>query len=164
MNNNIIDKIECIIDADQNSIREFKSDKIDKTELQKRTQINIDFIKNIINQCGFPFIDTTSPKAYKAAFLAVQHSEDIDLMEKVIQIFKNSSSDQIERRDLAFMIDRLRVLKNMPQIFGTQYKIEDREIKFLPIENEKVIDAKRKEFSMESFAEYKKLIHDTLCT
>jgi hypothetical protein len=52
----------------------------------------------------------------------------------------------------------------MPQIFGTQYKIEDRETKFLPIENEKVIDDKRKEFNMESFAEYKKLIHDTLCT
>ena len=56
---------------------------------------------------------------------------------------------------MVYLIDRSRVLQNLLQIYGTQYKIlEDGKIGLFPIENPEGVDERRKEMEMESLENY----------
>ena len=106
-------------------------------------------------QFGFPYKNTFSPEAYTAAFLVVQHSSNASLIEKVIKIFSEANNSQINKPDMVYLIDRSRVLQNLLQIYGTQYKIlEDGKIGLFPIENPEGVDERRKEMEMESLENY----------
>lgn len=155
MDEQIITKIESVYEKDQESIKLFRAKKISLEELQKGNSQNVTFIIEVIEKYGFPFKNTASLKAYTAAFLAVQHSGNIELIEKVIDLFSKASEKQIEKKDLAYLIDRLKILKNLPQLYGTQYKLmPDSSVEFFEIEDKKTVDERRKQMGMESLEEY----------
>jgi hypothetical protein len=99
-----------------------------------------------------------SEKAYLSAFLITQHSCDHGFMGKVIEIFLKANNEQIRRKDLGYLIDRLRILKNLPQLYGTQYKKNGDDVQFLPIEDEANLEKRRADLEMGSWDDYKKLI------
>ena len=155
MNKNLLKKIEAIYEKDQTAIREFKAGKISLDELRSINKKHTDFIADVIDKFGFPYKNTAFLKAYTGAFLVVQHSGNILLIEKVIRIFSEANDSQINRQDLAYLIDRLKVLKGLTQIYGTQYKVlQNNKIELLPIEDPSGINKRRKEMGMENLEDY----------
>ena len=163
MDKETILKIETIYDSDQRAIKKFKRKEISLNKLNEINSKNTDFIIGIIEKFGFPFKNKTSEKAYTASFLTVQHSGNVELMEKVIDTLSKADNGGADKKDIAYLIDRVRVLKNMPQIYGTQYKIFPRgKIEFFPIENPESVNKKREEYDLESIDEYLQKIKSNL--
>lgn len=163
MNNDLIKKhtsdLERIQNIDQQAIKDFRAGKISASELTKINTDNVDFVKKVIAEIGFPTIDLTSEKAYRAVVLVILHSGDLELLNSSIKTMENDKSGSTKKRDIAYMIDKARVTQSMPQLFGTQYKIDkDGNFEFIEIENPEELEKRRAEYGMESFVEYKKTV------
>ncbi len=167
MNNNLIKKftsdLERIQNIDQQATKDFKAGKISASELTKINTDNVYFVKKVIAEIGFPTIHLTSEKAYRATVLVILHSGDLELLNSSIKTLENDKSGSIKKRDIAYMIDKARVTQSMPQLFGTQYKIDkDGNFEFIEIENPKELEKRRAEYGMESFVEYKKTVEKSI--
>ena len=155
--------LEKILMSDQQAIKEFRAGKITVLEHVEINRKNVETVKEIIAKIGFPTIDFTSHKAYKATVLVVLHSGDIELLNQSIKTLQNIDPSKIERRDIAYMIDKSRVIQNLPQLYGTQYNInENGVLKYIDIEQPENLEERRAEFGMESFEEYKKIVEQSL--
>jgi outer membrane protein OmpA-like peptidoglycan-associated protein len=81
-------------------------------------------LEQILNKNGgkLPPRVAFGKKGFEAVFAVVQHSGDIVLMEKYLKHFKNiAEQEPIVNQDIAFLTDRLELLKGNPQVYGTQF-------------------------------------------
>ena len=154
----LIEKIESVTDVDQTSIKLYKLGKISRLELEKISKKHCLLLKELISAHGFPFKDTTSEKAYLSAFLITQHSNDMELMENVVDIFSTAKGFQINKAHTAYLVDRIRLNKGLLQLYGTQFiRQKNGTLEFHTIEDEENVDKRRKEMGMSSLEEYRKL-------
>ncbi len=159
-----IKTLEEIFDADQEAIKNYKDKKISLEEWVALVNKNTDYIKGLIKAGQFPFITKSSEKAYNAAFVAVQHSNDRQLMLDTVKLLEGASTDDVRKSHLAYLMDRLRIMDNKPQLYGTQFKKDsDGRIVFFEIEQEEDLDKRREELGLGSFEEYKKMCGCNLC-
>jgi hypothetical protein len=160
-----IKEIESLLNKDQKAIRDFKDGNITIAEIEKIQKTNTSYILGIIEKFGFPFKNSASEKAYKSAFLVIQHSGDVNVMDRIISVFLKASKEEIDKKELAYLIDRSRILKKLPQVYGTQYKqLPNNQIDFFQIEKAEDVDIRRAEFGMETLGEYKKRAESFLKT
>jgi len=148
-----INSLKSLLKEDQDNIRQYKEGKVGLDEFSKKA--------NIINAQFAEWLKTNDIPDYQlkeeeyTAFVALLLHSGEKLMTEVLNLF----FDKIRSKDRAYIIDKARVLKNEPQIYGTQYKrIKDGKVDFLPIENPEEIDQRRGEVGLESIAEYEKKI------
>src|SRR5690606_27008193 len=134
MKKETVQKLELLFETDQENIKLFKNGSIDGSELKNKQLDNLLEIKNIIKEEGFPCLDVASEKAYNAAFLIIQHAGDIKFMEDIARIFE-INIERINKIHLAYLIDRVKILSNKPQLYGTQYKEDNSKKIFFPIED-----------------------------
>ncbi|MFA6314753.1 MAG: DUF6624 domain-containing protein [Candidatus Paceibacterota bacterium] len=157
--------LETIMETDQQAIKDFRAGEITASDLTEINRKNVTIVKKIITEIGFPTINLTSQKAYKAAVLVVLHSGDIDFLSESIKNLQNSDPTSIQKRDIAYMIDKSRVIQKLPQLYGTQYNIDnDGVLKYIEIEKPEDLEKRRAEYGMESFEEYKKIVEKSLRT
>ncbi len=150
MKNENTSLLENMLVRDQQAIKDFREKKISTSELQEINRKHVACLKEIIEKNGFPTITTTSHEAYKSAVVVVLHSEDIELLKQSIQFLKNRDVKDIEKAHIAFMVDKMRVLQNLPQLYGTQYRVnQDNVPEYIPIENPEALEERRKELGME---------------
>jgi len=155
--------LEAIKETDQQAIRDFRVSKISASDLREINRQNVAIVKNIINQIGFPTINLTSQNAYKAAVLVILHSGDLELLNQSINNLRKMDPSSIQQRDIAYMIDKARVIQGLPQLYGTQYNVDkDGFLKYIEIEKPEELVMRRAEFGMESFEEYKKDVEKNL--
>lgn len=156
MKEETIKKLEYLINKDQENIKLFKEGKISEEEFDNTNNENFEFIKEVIEKEGFPYKNIASEKAYDAWFLITQHSGDLDFMKKMIPILWDADKNNVTKAHLAYFIDRINILEDKKQIYGTQFKIDNEgKIDFFDIEDIENIDERRAELDMESFDEYK---------
>lgn len=155
--------LETIIETDQQAIKDFKAGKITAFDLTEINRKNVAIVKKIITEIGFPTINLTSQKAYKAAVLVVLHSGDIEFLNQSIKNLQNADPVSIQKKDIAYMIDKVRVIQKLPQLYGTQYNIDKNGVlKYIEIEKPEDLEKRREEYGMESFSEYKKVVEENL--
>lgn len=155
--------LETIKETDQQAIKDFISGKITTSDLNEINRKNVVVVKTIIIEIGFPTINLTSQNAYKAAVLVILHSGDLEFLNQSIKMLQKMEPSSIQKRDIAYMIDKLRVIQKLPQLFGTQYNIgEDGVVKYIEIEKPEDLEKRRAEYGMESFEEYKKVVEKSL--
>lgn len=153
----VIKKIESLRDTDQSSIRSYKLGNLSGRALERMNGKRAAVLKKIIAKHGFPFKTVSSKGAYRGAVLIVQHSGDTGFMEKVSLIFSAASDRQIDRSDLAYLIDRIKILKGLPQVYGTQYReARNGKIIFFEIEDERNANRRRKKMGMGTLARYRR--------
>jgi len=125
--------------------------KVDKENTKK--------LKKIIEKYGWLSISVVGKKVSHDAWLLVQHADhDIKFQEKCLELMNKifeSNKNDVLKKDVAFLTDRIRVNKHRPQIFGTQFYINKQKILVpRPIKNEKDIDKRRKEYGLPFFKSY----------
>ena len=136
-------------DKDQEMIRDGRYSFDEHVKLTKR-------IKEIINQYGFPTISMVGKDGSQAAWLLVQHAdENLTFQKRVLKLMLEADKkNDVNKDNLAYLIDRVRVNSGKPQIYGTQYKEENGKIVSKPIEDEKNVDKRRKSVGLQPLSVY----------
>ncbi|MCX6753318.1 MAG: hypothetical protein NTW62_03190 [Candidatus Nomurabacteria bacterium] len=151
MHKNYTKILENILKVDQIAIKDFYNQKITQTELSDINNKHLNILKEIIEEIGFPTIKKTSESAYTAAILITLHCGDLYFIQKALNLLEKFKKNEINLSHKAYLIDKFRVLKNLPQIYGTQYKKDSKgNIEFLPILNIENVNKLRKEVGLGS--------------
>lgn len=130
-----------------------------KAELnQNRRKKDITEIKKIVNTFGWPIFDLVGVDGSNAAWLLVQHSNDISFQKQCLELMKDAvKRNQTSSEDLAYLKDRVAINSGRKQLYGTQFHINDKgEYAPWPIKYIKNIEERRKKLGMQTFKAYKK--------
>ena len=144
----------CKMRDDDQAMRNSSSwdDSIDKKHTER--------LKEIISEYGWLDESLVSEDGSQAAWLIAQHADhDVKFQEHALSSLKASKNPS--KRNIAFLTDRILVNKNQSQVFGTQfYKNDKGQMIPQPIKEPEDLASRRKEYELEPFEEYKKLIQE----
>jgi len=107
-------------------------------------------LKGIIEDIGWPTISKVGKAASEAAWILVQYAmDDKTFMEHCLELMKEAGED-IERWEIAYLTDRLLMMEEKSQLYGTQYrKDETGRIRMWKVEDLEKLDERRKEMGLE---------------
>ena len=115
-------------------------------------------LKKIIEKHGWPGYNMVGKEAAEAAFLIVQHADkDFTFQKMALQLLQKAVSIRdADPKHMAYLIDRVKVKENLPQIYGTQINWVNGRPQPFPIEDEENVDERRIEVGLDSLAAYLK--------
>ena len=123
---------------------------------------NTERLKAIIDEMGWPSISKVGYDGSSNAWLLVQHADhDPEFQKRCLELMKSEPEDEISKRDLAYLEDRITVGDGKPQIYGTQFHTNsDGQLELLPIKDPDNVDKRRKEMGLETLDENRKRIQE----
>ena len=128
-------------------------------ELSSLDRKNTDRVKKIIDKYGWPGKSLGGKRGADGTWVLVQHAtHDVNFQKNCLELIKKAVEiNQAERRHIAFLTDRILILQNKKQIFGTQFRRnKDNQLESFPIKDAKKIDLIRKKMGLESLSRYRK--------
>jgi hypothetical protein len=114
-------------------------------------------LREIVEVYGWPGNSLVCTDGAHAAWLLVQHADhnpafQTDCLEKMIA----AGPDEVDQQNLAYLTDRVRVNTGQPQLYGTQFWIDDNGVFGpRPMENAGRIDEYRTAVGLGPFEEYR---------
>lgn len=143
-------------DRVKNAIGDRKPDNILDRLRETRGQ-NSDNLCLIFKEYGWPTKKLVGEDGADAAFFLVRNSASATMEAALLPvIIAATSQGEIALRDFAFYIDRVRLNAGLKQLFGTQATIRDGFLVMFPIENESLVDARRKQYQLPPLADYQR--------
>lgn len=124
--------------------------------------VNTMRFKEIIDEIGWPTVSKVGKMGASTAWLLVQHADlDVPFQEECLLLMEENKSD-IDTRHISYLADRVRVNKNMPQIYGTQFR-GGGNTQYGPaeIEDPGRLEERRNSMGLESFEEYQNKMIDS---
>lgn len=121
---------------------------------------NLMIVTKIIDSLGWLGKDKIGNDANLALFVTIQHAGKLSVMEKYLPIMKEAvKRGNAERSQMAYLIDRVEILNNRKQIYGTQYSIDDKgKVFFKDIADSSHVNTRRKSMNLGTIDEYIKMI------
>ncbi|WP_449400681.1 DUF6624 domain-containing protein [Chryseobacterium wanjuense] len=121
---------------------------------------NLLIVTKIIDSAGWLGEDKIGKDANLALFAIIQHANSLEIMEKYLPIMKDAASKgNADKSQLAYLIDRVELLNNRKQIYGTQYSIDENgKVFFENLADSSKVDLRRKTMNLESLEDYIKEI------
>lgn len=117
--------------------------------------INSERLCAIIKKHGWPTVSMVGSDGVAAAFFLLRNSSSSQLKSQLTSvILAGAAAGEISRPDVASYIDRLRLDAGLKQLFGTQATILEGFLVMFPIEAEKDVDLRRKQFELPPLADY----------
>lgn len=119
-------------------------------------QRNREKLRAVIDQYGWPSKSSFGEKASHDAWLIVQHSDsDREFQQHCLDLMMQKPEGEVSQEDVAYLDDRIRVSEGRPQLYGTQWKVDEQQ-GYIPedIEDPANVDKRRSAMGMEPFAEY----------
>ena len=148
----IASEIQRMTDVDQEmrersgTEEDFLDDEVDKRNTER--------MKEIIAKIGFPTISKVGKEASHNAWLLIQHADlDVEFQKMCLELMKGLPSQEVARRDVAYLEDRIRVNQKQGQIYGTQFTQEGGKHIPQPIEDEENVDIRRAKMGMDTLAD-----------
>ncbi len=92
-------------------------------EMEQLHNKNASELEDIIKQIGYPSIDKVGEEASQSAWIIIQHSiGQPDFMRKcAFELEKAVNENKADPINLAYLLDRITVFENKPQLYGTQF-------------------------------------------
>ena len=117
---------------------------------------NTERMKEIIGQIGWPTISLVGENASHDAWLLVQHSDhDTEFQKKCLELMEEAPDGEVNKRNIAYLTDRIAVHSGQPQIYGTQFSTsENGELTMGNVIDPENLDKRRKEVGLNPFADY----------
>lgn len=85
---------------------------------------NSEKIKEILDRIGYPGRSTVGYENESTVFLVIQHS-NLELMEYGLPFVQKAISNlDLDSTYYAYLYDRIQLVKNLPQRYGTQYNLD----------------------------------------
>jgi hypothetical protein len=128
-------------------------------QLSNLDQNHTQRMKQIVRRHGWPGEALVGPMGANAAWLLVQHADhDLAFQKTCLTLLESAvQRGDAQPRQLAYLIDRIRVAEGLPQVYGTQFHGQAEP---LPIENEAKVDERRAAMGLEPLADYVKLMNE----
>ena len=142
----------------QDAISDRKPDNV-LDRLRESRSKGPDNLCEILKEFGWPTKKLVGDDGAAAAFFLLRNTSSPTMQAALLPvIIAATSAGEISLRDFAFYIDRLRLNAGLKQLFGTQATIRDGFLMMFPIENEAVVDARRKQYQLPPLAEYQRTL------
>jgi pimeloyl-ACP methyl ester carboxylesterase len=143
-----ISKLEPAVAAAYKSLQE-KGQEVDRD--------NLAWIKTIVAKHGWPGKSLVGTSGALGAFLLVQHGvADIEFQETCLRKIGAAAKGEVEPQHLAYLTDRILVMRGRKQKYGTQGRWVNGRIVASPIEDEATVDKRRKAIGLGPLGEYLK--------
>ena len=157
------EKIESIKNELADRIKKDQEGRKDKKKMKEMAKVdrnNTKWLKEIIKEIGWIDVDRFGPDASYNAFLIVQHSGDLPLMQESLpQIEKDVRAKKLDSQAYALLYDRLNLCINGKQKYGSQIGMSKKgALTVLPLENADKVEEYRKEIGMRPLSQYLKTI------
>jgi len=114
-------------------------------------------LEELITKKGWPRNSEVGPVAAGAAFYVIQHS-DAEKQEKYLPMLRQRCEEKESNwQHYAMMYDRMKVLRNLPQKYGTQPVLNNENTglyELAPLENESKVNEWRKEVGLPPLEKY----------
>lgn len=114
-------------------------------------------LRDIIKQHGWPGVSLVGLEGASAMWLLVQHQDSaLDFQMECLELLKSAvEAYEASISNLAYLVDRVNMNSNRPQIYGTQWKQEEGKFILYAVEDIVNLDARRASAGLCSIAEYK---------
>lgn len=123
-------------------------------EVNKIDAQNKKRMKEIIDQHGWPGASLVGKDGANAAWLLVQHADtDRPFQQKCLDLMKAMPTGEVEKKNIAYLTDRVLVGTKKKQRYGTQL---DNKCEPQPMEDPDNVDKRRAEMGLGTMAEYVK--------
>jgi hypothetical protein len=115
---------------------------------------NTERMKEIVQSIGWPTISKVGAEIASNAWLLIQHADhDVEFQEHCLELMKEADEGDVNKQNIAYLEDRIRVNQGRGQIYGTQFKQENQQHIPLPIEDEENVNSRRAEMGMGQLSE-----------
>ncbi len=117
---------------------------------------NLVRLREIIAEHGFPTSALVSTQGVAAAWLLVQHADDVALQEQILQAIAppHPIPQGIDGQKIALLTDRVLLRQGKPQRYGSQLRMGENGLEPSPIEEEATVDERRMQMGMMPLADY----------
>ena len=106
------------------------------------------YVTNVLENHGWLGKSTIGEAGNQALFVTIQHASS-ELRKKYFPMLAQSAAlNESDPSSMATMLDRMLVDEGKPQIYGTQSRMVDGELKLYPIEDPKNVNKKRKKVGL----------------
>lgn len=125
-------------------------------KLKETDSIHLTKIDSIIKIHGYPGKSKVGIKLCNVPFIIIQHG-DLPVLEKYYPILEQAvKANELEKENLALLIDRIKYYKKENQIYGSQIITSRKDGKhtLYPIEDEFNVNKRRLEMGMDSLEVY----------
>ncbi|WP_089707394.1 DUF6624 domain-containing protein [Vreelandella arcis] len=161
MNQNLADELVMMMREDQHMLQQlFDAGELPAESYHPRMKAlheqNTARLKEIISVHGWPGIPHVGEEAAKAAWLVAQHSvSDLDFMAECAGLLEEAvAREEGAGWQLAFLQDRVRTLSGKPQVYGTQFDVDEKGWPTpFPIEDAATVNERRVRLGLNSLEE-----------
>ncbi|MGW0435747.1 DUF6624 domain-containing protein [Micromonospora sp. NPDC003197] len=136
------------------------------TDQQMRTRAHVDMdlwdvevdhvntarLKEIIDQIGWPTVSKVGAEASSAAWLVAQHApDDLDFMKRCLLLMQQAGPGEVKLSNIALLDDRVRIIQDQPQVYGTQFCNTGNGWDPFPIEDPERVNERRAAMGLDTF-------------
>ncbi len=125
-------------------------------EMEQLHNKNAGLLEEVISKIGYPTIDKVGKEANEAAWLVIQHSiGQPDFMKKCLKLLEKAvNENKANPKNLAYLSDRIAVLEDQPQTYGTQFDWDKNgELSPKPFDDLSKVNQRRKSIGLNSLDE-----------
>lgn len=119
-------------------------------------------MREIVAEHGWPGSSLVGADAASGAWILVQHADrDRPFQKECLKLMQALGPGEVSASDVAYLVDRVRAGDGEPQVYGTQFWLDEAGVFGpRPIEDEANVDARRASVGLGSLAEYRKVMED----
>jgi hypothetical protein len=152
------------IDVDKSRLNVEEKTECEKlfSTVQKFDEENTQWLKQTVQQRGWPTKSMVGSDGANAAWLLVQHADaDIKFQRKCLDLMAALPKNEVSQTDFAYLTDRVLLAEGKKQIYGTQFEWVDGKLQPQALEDEANVDKLRADVGLTSLAEYAKSMEES---
>jgi hypothetical protein len=118
---------------------------------------NTKWLRHVVEKHGWPTFTMVGKDGAHAAWLLVQHADkDRKFQRECLDLMKNLLPNEADRKDYAYLTDRVLLAEGKKQLYGTQFHQVNGRWEPRLLEDPLGVDERRKEMGLGTLEEYRK--------
>lgn len=118
---------------------------------------NTTWLKEVVENRGWPTITLVGQDGAKAAWLLVQHADaDPKFQRKCLDLMAKLPKAEASQTDIVYLTDRVLLAEGKKQVYGTQFHMVNGKLQPRPLDDEASVDKLRASVGLPPLAEYAK--------
>jgi VWFA-related protein len=136
------------------SIQENAPDDAAQSRLNEAVARNNARLCQILKEFGWPTTALVGQDGVSATLYLLRTSRELEIQRALLPVIDAAvKRGEVQKGELAYLVDRLRVNAGMKQLFGTHVKLKNGFLVLLPIEGEAHVDDRRRQFGLPPLAD-----------
>jgi hypothetical protein len=158
-NRSLMDSLKMMTENDQKYRKDVDLNAFMGDNSQKQAILdaeNLILLEGIFKRFGYPGKRLVGTELSEVAFMIIQHST-LEKMELHLPLIEKAvATRQLNRYYLPYLIDRIKMAKKLPQLYGTQliWNKKKEKLEVYPIEDAQNVDARRDKMGLSPLKDY----------